>query len=187
MTATVPSDEDLLSRIAVGDEDAFLVLYRRRQGAVYRFALQMSGSQALAEDVVQEVFLTLIRTPRKYDPALGSVPAFLLGIARNCVLRLLERDAGYVPMENDFEPPDAGLSDPVTDLTRAQTIQRVREAVLALPPAYREALVLCDLQELSYRDAAAAAGCPEGTLRSRLHRARALLLEKLRAAGRCLA
>ncbi len=79
-------DDDLLQRMMAGDEEAFLALYRRRQARIYRFALQMSGNPAIAEDVTQEVFMTLIREPQRYDPSRGRLSAFLYGIARNRVL-----------------------------------------------------------------------------------------------------
>ena len=65
------------------------------------------------------------------------------------------------------------------DLTQRESVDALWRAVLALPRRYREVVILCDLEELDYSDAAAALGCPVGTVRSRLHRARALLLEKL--------
>jgi RNA polymerase sigma-70 factor (ECF subfamily) len=68
------------------------------------------------------------------------------------------------------------------DLTRAETIETVRRAVLSLPPKYREVVVLCELQDVSYVETAEILGCAIGTVRSRLHRARALLLSKLRPA-----
>src|SRR5688500_813521 len=73
------SDSELLRSMLAGDEDALALLYRRRQGAIYRFALQMSGSKTIAEDVTQEVFLFLMREGHVFDSARGSVSAFLLG------------------------------------------------------------------------------------------------------------
>ena len=75
-------------------------------------------------------------------------------------------------------------ADALGDLTRAESIEALREAVLTLPVRYREAVVLCDLQEMSYADAASALGCAVGTVRSRLHRGRALLAVKLTASER---
>ena len=86
-----PGDEELLRRLRAGDEAAFTALYRRRQGGVYRFALQMSGSEAIAEDVTQEVFLALMREGNSYNPKRGSVAAYMYGIARKQVLRSLSR------------------------------------------------------------------------------------------------
>lgn len=186
---TTPSDPDLLRQMMDGDEDAFTQLYRRRQASVYRFALQMSGSQTLAEDVTQEVFIVLMRDAGRYDPDRGSLAAYLYGIARNHVLRKLEQDRPYVPFidrSSDAEEitPQAMIAagDPLSELTRGETIQELRDLILSMPPRYREVVVLCDLHEMSYVEAAAVINCAVGTVRSRLHRARALLLDKLRAA-----
>ena len=172
-----------------GDEEALAALYRRHSPGVYRFALQMCGSQALAEDVTQEVFMVLIRERPAFDPARGSLNAFLLGVARNHVLRRLRRERFYVAIEADSEnhgktiqaaPTAATSAGPLDHLTRTEAIESVRRSVLALPERYREVVVLCDLQEMSYVEAARILGCAVGTVRSRLHRARGLLIAKLR-------
>jgi RNA polymerase sigma-70 factor (ECF subfamily) len=174
------SDSELLRAMSAGEEDAFVTLYRRRQGSVYRFALQMIGCRSLAEDVTQEVFIVLMNNPQMFDPARGSVSSFLLGIARNLVLRRLQRDRLFVSLGDgdEIEQP-AMAGEPAELLARSETIESVRRAVLSLPPRYREVVVLCDLQEISYVEAAAILHCAVGTVRSRLHRARALLMEKL--------
>ncbi|MEO5925868.1 MAG: sigma-70 family RNA polymerase sigma factor [Bryobacteraceae bacterium] len=164
----------MLAHALRGREEHFTELYQRRQGGVYRFALQMSGSTALAEDVTQETFLTLLQRGSRYDAARGSVAAFLYGIARNLVMRRQERERRYEPEEDSTA--DCDLLD---DLTKSESIERVRQAVLSLPPVYREAVVLCDLQETSYEEAAAVLECPVGTVRSRLNRARGMLARKL--------
>jgi len=174
MTALEHSDPELLALSLRGREEHFAELYRRRQGGVYRFALQMSGCAAMAEDVTQETFLTLLQSGSKFDGARGSVAAFLYGIARNLVRRRLDRDRRYEPEEDS-----AADGDLLDDLTRTESIERVRQAVLSLPPVYREVVVLCDLQETSYEDAASALACPIGTVRSRLSRARQMLATKL--------
>ena len=180
-------DSELLRRMLAGDEEALALLYQRRQGAIYRFALQMSGSKAIAEDVTQEVFLFLMRDGHLFDPAKGSVSAFLLGVARNHVLRRLRVEQLLSPLGDDTD--EDGLFQastdtcPLEDLTRAETIESVRKAILSLPAKYREVVVLCELQEVSYEETAEILGCAIGTVRSRLHRARALLLAKLRPAN----
>ena len=173
-----------------GEEDAFVTLYRRRQGPVYRFALQMSGSEAVAEDVTQEVFIVLMRDGRNFDPARGSVSSYLYGIARNHVLRVFDRERSFVPIGDDEEDSDARVherliahDDPLDDLTRGEMIGRLRQAVLALPTHYREVVVLCELHEMSYVEAAGALDCAVGTVRSRLHRARSMLAGKMRGAA----
>jgi len=182
-------DSDLLRLISRGDEAAFLVFYRRYQGPVYRFALQMSGKPEIAEEVTQDVFMVVMGSSSKYDPRRGSAVAYLYGVARNFVLRRLEQERPYVTALDDPESEYASaLADDrnvLADLTRNERIESLRKAVLALPPAYREVVVLCDLHELDYAEAAAALKCAIGTIRSRLHRARALLTEKMRAEERC--
>jgi RNA polymerase sigma-70 factor (ECF subfamily) len=180
------SDNELLRLMLAGDEEALAQLYRRRQASVYRFALQMSGSKSIAEDVTQEVFLFLMRDGHVFDPGRGALSSFLLGVARNHVLRRLRVDHLLAPLgDDDDEGPalQAGTDlCPLDDLTRAETIETVRKAVLSLPPKYREVVVLCELQDVSYVETAEILGCAIGTVRSRLHRARALLLTKLRPA-----
>lgn len=189
-----PSDAELLRLMLAGDEEAFASLYRRRQAGVYRFALQMSGSEAVAEDVVQEVFLALVREGHRFDAARGSsLSSYLYGIARNHVLRVFEKERPTVALveeETGETPAHENLiarGDPLGDLTRADEVGRLRQAVLALPAHYREVVVLCELHEMSYAEAAEALGCAVGTVRSRLHRARAMLAEKMRGAARAQA
>ncbi len=181
------SDSELLRSMLAGDEEALALLYHRRQGGVYRFALQMSGSKPIAEDVTQEVFLFLMREGHVFDPARGSLSAFLFGVARNHVLRRLRVEHLLAPLGDDSDDDGSFMqasSDlcPLEDLTRAETIESVRKAVLSLPAKYREVVVLCELQDVSYGETAEILGCAIGTVRSRLHRARALLLTKLRPA-----
>lgn len=180
---TADSDHSLLVRLRRGDEEAFVALYRRRQGAIYRFALHMGGSSAGAEDITQEVFLALLREECGFDPSRGTVSGYLFGIARKLVLRQLERSRADVPLESDSEeqpaPELAGSDDLLGSLTHREGIEALRRAVATLPRRYREVVVLCDLEEVDYAEAAEILNCPIGTVRSRLHRARALLLEKL--------
>jgi RNA polymerase sigma-70 factor (ECF subfamily) len=183
---TEKTDGELLNRAGHGDERAFAALYRRRQGGIYRFALQMSGSAEIAEDVTQEVFITLARAAAEYDPVRGSVSGWLYGIARNLVLRAIERRGDWVAMEDDNATEPAAVdSSPLEGILQNEAVEAVRRAVLALPAQYREVVVMCDLQEVSYAEAADVLCCPVGTVRSRLHRARTLLAGKLQSAKRC--
>ena len=210
----------LLRRMIAGDEAAFSLLYRRKHPAIYRFALHMSGNAAIAEDVTQEVFMTLIRDAKRFDPARGTVGGFLFGVARNHLRRRWEQERNSVPLPESADDLDAmmargnpgrvggkhGMSGYASgngnahangngngasvsaymlhrdDFAALENVTRVRQAIATLPENYREVVVLCELDELSYEEAAAALDCPVGTVRSRLHRARAILVEKLRDA-----
>ncbi len=176
-------DAELLARMREGCEASFTALYRRHRRAVYRFACAMAGSGAAAEEIVQDVFLALLRQPGRWTPARGEVEAFLHGVARNLTRRAAERDRRYVPgVDDEAVEPDAGA---LAGLVSEERVEMLRKAVLSLPEPYREALVLCDIEEMDYADAARRIGCPVGTVRSRLNRARALVASKLKARIGC--
>lgn len=178
-------DDVLLWRAAKGDEDAFTLVYRRHQAALYRFALRMTGHAWASEEIVQDVFMTLMRDPKKYDPERGPLAAYLYGIARNRVMKHLERLPREVPLDDSDDNGSrsrvavTGSSTPMHWVEQQERAEQVRAAVLDLPSEFREAVVLCELEEHSYEEAARLIGCPIGTIRSRLHRGRALLLAKL--------
>lgn len=179
-------DDVLLRRAGKGDEEAFTLLYRRHQAALYRFALRMSGNAWAAEEIVQDVFMTLMRDPKKFDPARGTLGGFLYGVMRNRVLKHLERSPRReVPLEEKNENGSGSgivLLDATTPAIQAEKRERAEQvwaAVLDLPAEFREAVVLCELEERSYEEAAEMMGCPIGTIRSRLHRGRTLLMARL--------
>jgi RNA polymerase sigma-70 factor (ECF subfamily) len=186
MAQTGSPELDLLRRFACGDEKAFDVLYGRYHKPIFRFAWHMSGNQATAEDVTQEVFIRLIRDPHSYDPLKGSLSAYLYGIARHVTSRATERHSRMETMPEDAFEEMAQMTDDcdtLAELTRNELLDDLRKALLALPELYREALVMCELQELSYAEAAAILQCPAGTVASRVHRAKAMLKAKLSCQG----
>ena len=179
-------DDVLLRRAGKGDEEAFTALYRRHQAALYRFALRMSGNAWAAEEIVQDVFMTLMRDPNKYDAARGTLGGFLYGVTRNRFLKHLERSPQReVPLEEKNENGNGSgivlmdLTTPALQAEKRERRDQVWAAVLDLPAEFREAVVLCELEERSYEEAAQMIGCPIGTIRSRLHRGRALLMARL--------
>ena len=178
-------DEGLLTRSAKGDEEAFTILYRRHADVLYRFAFRMTGSSWGAEEIVQDVFMTLVREPGKYDAERGTLPAFLFGIARNKIMKYnerLPREISLVERQEDGSGGGVTLRDSFTPAMWAEQrerLEKVRAAVMELPIEFRETVVLCELEEMSYDQAARMLDCPIGTIRSRLHRGRALLLAKL--------
>lgn len=185
------SDAQLLARCASGDRQAFAELYRRNRGRIYGYAVRVSGDPGLAEEIVQETFLAVIERPEGFDPERGQPAGYLLGIARRRLARRWGRDrlaVGVEPAE-DCEPLWSVLREsPFEALDRTERLDRLRRGLDALPFASREVIALCELDELSYAEAAEVIGVPVGTVRSRLHRARGLLLRKLVAEERaCVA
>jgi RNA polymerase sigma-70 factor, ECF subfamily len=176
------SDDELLQMSTRGDEDAFLALYHRHQGAIFRFALHMSGQRETAEEVTQEVFLALLSESRKYLAERGDLQAYLIGVARNKVRRQIRQSRGFASLPRT-EP--AIEAESLETVSRQQEARALRAAILSLPANYREVVVLCDLENMDYAQTAQHLGCAVGTVRSRLHRARMILGAKLRNGMRC--
>lgn len=174
------SDAALATRLACGEPAALDPLYRRHRGLVYRFALLWSGSATTAADVTQDVFIHLLTRARDYDATRGPLPPWLLGIARNFVRRrtgtndtvTLDAGDGADTRASDATTPESAL------IARAD-LEALRRAIAALPPHYRDVLVLVELAERSYAEVAAICGLELNTVRSRLHRARGLLVRWL--------
>lgn len=186
--AQAPSDDEkLLQQLARGNQAALNECYERYQRAIFRFVWHMSANQAIAEEVTQEVFLHLIAKPRNYAAGKGTLNGYLLGMARNLLRRQLATARLDVPITDELlelggaEPADD--SDILSELEHREKLEYLQKCILALPEEYREALVLCDLQEMSYSDASAVLECPPGTIASRLYRARAMLKARLKEVG----
>ena len=179
------SDAVLLKRALAGQERAFLTLYERLKVGVFRYAFYMTGSRTAAEEVAQEVFLTLLKEGGNYRESRGEVGAFVFGIARNFVRRMERRERAFEPLPGDdtLNNLAGSLTEEreslATQVARSQLTERVQAAVASLPDHYRQPVVLCDLCELSYQEAATRLGCAVGTVRSRLNRAHRLLAQKL--------
>jgi RNA polymerase sigma-70 factor (ECF subfamily) len=176
------ADADLLRRCAAGETAALAALYQRHGGAVFRYAWLVTGAEAAAADAVQDTFLALFNRASGFDPARGSAVGYLCGIARHLALRhhdaRLEPTAQIEDVAQQREDDGATLPPPAA-AERAQSLVRLYAAIRRLPPHYRDVLVLVELQELSYAEAAAVAGIELGTVRSRLSRARDRLRELL--------
>jgi len=180
------SDAVLLRRAFAGEEAAFLALYEKLKDGIFRYAFYMTNSRTAAEEVTQEVFILLLKDGGNYREDRGDVGAFAFGIARNFVRRIERRERAYEPL-----PADDALGRLSSDLmseaeslasrmVRNEVVDRVQAAIATLPGHYRQAVVLCDLCEFSYEDAATRLRCAVGTIRSRLNRAHSLLAQKLK-------
>ena len=100
-----PSDADLMRRTASGDREAFAHIYRKYQATIFRFARLMTGCNTAAEDIVQEVFLALMRDASKYSPERASLSTYLYGVARNQTRRRLLRERRFVALDGIRTPP----------------------------------------------------------------------------------
>ena len=175
----------LIERMKRGEEAAFVQIYRRHKDRVYRLALVYAGSTAVAADVTQDAFIHFISHPGDYDPARGALGAWLCGVARNMARKAAGiREDATDPTEFSEDASHESLRDidtPLDSVLRVEAAEHVRRAIAALAPHYRDVLVLCELSELSYAEAAQVCGIDIGTVRSRLSRARARLAQSLAA------
>lgn len=188
-------DAQLVERLKERDESAFLALYDRYRRSVYWFLVHMTGSVAAAEDLTQGVFMAILEkassgTIEQFDSGKGAFEGYLLGIARNLAREERRKTYRFASLESVFETPEwqrfldkfcreNQIQDAETLLAAQSELKLLYRAILDLPHPYRETLVLCSLQEKSYQQAAAILQCSEGTVASRLHRAKGLLAAKM--------
>ncbi|MFZ6638997.1 RNA polymerase sigma factor [Undibacterium sp. TC4M20W] len=176
------TDSSLLTQMRDGDVAAFQRLYQRHQGPIYRYALMRCGQAALAADVVQDVFMGLLSKSYRYDAGLGSLQNFLFGIARNLLLKQDQAERRHQPLpefgeEDGEEVLMSETTEPADVIFHQQMTEHVRQAVSVLRPHYRDVIILYELQELSYAEIAVICDIDIGTVRSRLSRARAAILQ----------
>ena len=170
-------DSDYMVRLARGDATALRPLYERHGRALLRFSAAMCRSRQVAEDLVHDTFVALLREPFAFDPALGSVYGYLCGVLRHRVSRHFRQEKRWVALDTEDESaePRADSHGPADEIARSEATAAFRRAMLELPLPHREIIALCDLEELPYATVAGILDVPVGTVRSRLHRARALL------------
>ncbi|NRF69694.1 RNA polymerase sigma factor [Aquincola sp. S2] len=171
-----------LRALAQGDRLALDALYRQEAPAVYRYVLALAGDAAAAADATQDAFVALAERPGAFDAGLGTLGAYLAGIARHALLAQWRRRGREIEWDDDSgeRAPDEA-SCPERRLVQQQALQQVWLALRALPWPQREALVLVDLQGRPYAEAARIAGCELNTLRTRVLRARHRLADLLGA------
>ena len=178
------AEHALLACMKQGDESAFVALYRRHRDGVYRFALLYCGSGAMAADVTQDTFIHFIGHPNQYDPTRGAIGAWLCGVARNLARRQMRgREDATDPadLQDDARLAESNIDHdtPLERILKSEAAEEVRHALAAIAPHYRDVLILCELSELTYAEAAQVCGIDIGTVRSRLSRARAQLAQRL--------
>lgn len=180
-----PTDQDLIERAARGETEAFTILYRRYERPVFGVLLRLAGRRPLAEEWLQEAFTRVWLAAGTHDPSRGAAKSWIFAIALNTARSHLNRRAvrtPHVPLDALGEPPDHGapgegqIADALDGERRAQA---VRDALADLPDFMREVVVLRCSRELSFAEIAEVTGAPQGTLKSRFHRAVGVLRARL--------
>jgi RNA polymerase sigma-70 factor (ECF subfamily) len=181
---TQHDDAEYVAQLVAGDGGALRPLYERHGRALLRFSAAMCRSRQAAEDMVHDTFVELMREPANFDPAQGSVFAYLCGVLRHRISHHYRHQRRWVALDDGAEggAQVTQVHDgpgPVDEIARGELTAAFRQAMLELPLPHREVIALCDLEELPYATVAVILDCPVGTVRSRLHRARALLTIRL--------
>jgi len=185
------SDEELLARVVNGHTDAFDLIVSRYKDRLYNFAFRFVGDSDTAEDIVQETFLRAFRKRREYR-AIANFSTWIFTITGNLAKSELRRRKRWRFLSLDWSPEgDAnGMELPdeshrPDNSTETVLVERsIQQAVQSLPANYRQAVVLRDIEGMSYQEIAEIANCPLGTVKSRVNRGRLKLQQKLRAHGR---
>jgi RNA polymerase sigma-70 factor (ECF subfamily) len=166
-----PSDDTLVKLIAGGDRDAMQTLFRRHNVRVYRFILRLVNDRSAAEDLTSEVFLDVWQQAGCFEER-SQVSTWLLAIARNKALRTFRRRAPEVLDEEAIKFIEDPADNPEATLQGKQRSNLIREALMKLTPAHREAIDLVYYHEKSVAEAAAIIGIPENTVKTRMLYAR---------------
>ena len=170
-------DSLLAARLAAGDHVALAEVFDRLAPVVYSGALRVLGHDAAAQDVVQDVFVELWSHPGRYDPDAGSLRTYLTIQARHRAVDLIRSELRRVARQERSSRLDPGQPDtsPYAQLMASEAAAAVRAAVEKLPENQRRIVELAYFKGLTCREAAQAAGIPEGTAKSRLRLALAKL------------
>jgi RNA polymerase sigma-70 factor, ECF subfamily len=173
------ADEDLLELLAAGDSHALEVIFDRHSGPAFSLAFRMCGRQTMAEDIVQEAFLSLWRSGARYDPTRGSVRSWVLSAVRNRAIDAFRRES--VTASRDVADDEAAARLPALERTdseveRREDARRIRVALQELPAEQRQVIELAYFGGFTHTEIARMLDLPAGTVKGRMR----LGLTKLR-------
>ena len=184
------SDQDLLADLITGDMDAFEIIVNRYKDRLMNFVFRFIGNYDIAEDIVQETFLRVFRKRRDYK-AIANFSTWIFTIAGNLAKSEIRRQKRWrflsldwtneemdkgIELSDPSKPPDKIADDQIIDL-------KVQNAIESLPIKYKEAIILRDIEGMSYNQISQILKCPVGTVKSRVNRARFRIQKKLKLSG----
>lgn len=163
--SNVTTDATLLSAVRSGDEHAMAQLYDRYSSIVYSVALRVLGDTGAAEDILQEVFMQLWRSPNAFDPSRGSLPGWLAVIARNRAIDSLRKrrpETDITEIVVSVEPDFASGAE------WSRALEKIRSTLTSMPSPQRSALEMAFFEGLTHTEIAAKTGEPLGTIKTRI-------------------
>jgi len=175
---------NLLTSCLQGDEDAWETIVRSLTRRIFSLCYYYTGRRDEAEDLTQEIFIRIYQNLRTFRPESGSFANWALRLSRNLIIDRFRRTRRFRNFGGSEELEalpiqDRTLPGPLRKMEQAEACRILGEALHALPPETKEAVVLKDLQGMAYQEIAEALGIPEGTVKSRLRRGRLALAQKL--------
>jgi len=171
------ADSQLMGRVRDGEVALLGELFERHHQRLFHFFLRLARSRQAAEDLVQEVFVRMLKYRHTFRSESEFVP-WMFTLARNAATDLYRARPKELPENPDTPEPQADLPHPVVDLERAEQEAKLRRALARLDPAKREILLLARFSELKYGRIAEQLGISEGAVKVRVHRA----MKELKAA-----
>jgi RNA polymerase sigma-70 factor (ECF subfamily) len=175
------ADEELMQLVRAGDARAFEVIFDRHSGAAFSLAYRMCGRQAMAEDVVQEAFVSLWRSGARYDATRGSVRTWVLSVVRNRAIDAFRRESAKGSRDVAEEGIAERMPSPErtdTEVERRDEARQVRKALVELPPDQRQVIELAYFGGFTHSQIADMLELPSGTVKGRMR----LGLTKMRLA-----
>jgi len=168
------ADLVLVEAILSGSEDAMQEVYSRHARDVWVFLRHYLNDGGICEEIRDEVFVEVWKNASKFR-AQGTLKSWIFGIARHRAMDSLRHGRGNVPLDEQMAVPQG--ADPETDALRRESMERFNQALSSLDEDHRTVLLMAFVGNLSYADIGQAMGCPEGTIKTRVHYARKKLRE----------
>ena len=164
------SDNEIMESVKDGNIEKLAILFERHHVSLYNFFLRMTGTSNISEDLVQEVFLRVLKYRKSYQGR-SKFRVWLFQIARNAHIDFLRKKKDAFPLEDQFFDLKSDEAEPEDSMIRNQEAAKLNRALSKLPLKKREVLILSRYQDMKYKEIADLFGCQIGTVKTHVHRA----------------
>jgi RNA polymerase sigma factor (sigma-70 family) len=164
------SDNEIMENVRDGRIEKLAILFERHHISLFNFFLRLTGSPNVSEDLVQEVFLRVLKYRKSYQGR-SKFRVWMFQIARNAHIDYLRKKKDAYPLEDQFFDVRSEEAEPDDSMVRSQEAARLNQALSKLPLKKREVLILSRYQDMKYKEIADLFGCQIGTVKTYVHRA----------------